>query len=156
MPEEISSSEKIVGFDEIRGDPNFIWILLGGLLWLLGTYAWLLAPPMITAGFALTCSASAVTAQKRSIANAWPAMLAGGIIYMIGLYIAILVPIIGGLIAPFFTVPGGVMIIFFAIPLALQRGEVPVVKDLQERFDSKDEKEKPEATETEADSESSE
>ncbi|MHA2241680.1 MAG: hypothetical protein ACXABZ_13830 [Candidatus Thorarchaeota archaeon] len=156
MPEEISSSEKIVGFDEIRGDPNFIWILLGGALWLLGSFAWLLAPPMITAGFALTVSASAVTAQKRSITNAWPAMLAGGIIYMIGLYIAILVPIIGGLIAPFFIVPGSVMIIFFAIPLALQRGEVPVVKDLQERFESEEEKEKPDTTETEADSESSE
>lgn len=154
MPEKITS-EKIIGIEEIRSDPNFIWVLLGGVLWLLGFFTPIIGPLMTTTGFALVCLASSVSALNRPIKNAWPALLAGGIIHLVGQYL-VWIPLIGWVLAPFFIVFGSVMIIFFAIPLALQRGEVPVVKDLQKRFETKEEKEKPAATETEADSESSE
>ena len=39
------------------------------------------------------------------------------------------------------VVIGGVLIVYFAIPLALQRGELPVITSLQKLIDSKKEKE---------------
>ena len=127
-------------FEEIASDPNFIMILVGAVIWFIGSYVGLFNPLFKTAGFALVCFSAALTSLSRPVATAWPGMLLGGLLQIIGYYILIFlwwVPIVGNAL----VVTGGVIIIYFAIPLALQRGELPVLTRLQKLLESKQEKE---------------
>lgn len=117
-------------FDEITSDPSFLMILAGAAIWYIGYYIWFIGPLFVTAGFALVCFACAITALKRPVATAWPGMLLGGLVMIIGMYLSFLL-FIGSLL----YVVGAVMVIFFAIPLAVQRGELPVLTEIQKFWD---------------------
>jgi hypothetical protein len=119
-------------FDEISSDPNFLMILAGAVLWFIGPYLGLLSPLFLSTGFVLVCFSAALTSLKRPVTNAWPGLLLGGLLQIVGYYIG-WIPFLGnGLI-----VIGGVVIIYFAIPLALQRGELPVLTKLQKMIERK-------------------
>jgi len=123
-------------FKEITSDANFLMILAGAIIWLIGYYAGLFNPLFRSTGFVLVCFYAALTALKRPVALAWPGLLLGGLLQILGYYLAFF-PIIGPLLSPLLVVPGGVLIVFFAIPLALQRGELPVITRLQKLIESK-------------------
>lgn len=130
---------------DLTGDPNFILILVGGLCWLLGFYTGPIAPLFNTGGFVLTCLATAATALKRPIANAWPGLLLGAVLYLIGNSIW-WIPLVG-VLSPFFIVFGGVLILFFAVPLAIQQGGVSLLQSFQKLWEAriqKPEEERPE------------
>ena len=135
-------------FEEIASDPNFLMILAGSIIWFIGYYAGLLNPLFQSTGFVLVCFSAALTALKRPVALAWPGLLLGGLLQIIGYYLAFF-PLLGQLISPVFIVSGGVMIVFFAIPLALQRGELPVITRLQKLIESKKAEEEIEDVEAE-------
>ena len=116
----------------IASDPNFLMILAGAVIWFIGFYAGLLGPLFTSTGFVLVCFSAALTSLSRPVAQAWPGLLLGGLFQIIGAYI-IWILIIG----PALYVIGSLMIIYFAIPLALQRGELPVITRLQELIESK-------------------
>lgn len=129
-------------FEEIASDPNFLLILVGAVIWFIGYFAGLLSPLFFSTGFALVCFSAALTSLSRPVATAWPGMLLGGLLQVIGYYLSSiwwlpLVPFIGYAL----IVAGGVIIVYFAIPLALQRGELPVLTRLQKLLESKQEKE---------------
>ena len=119
-------------FDAISSDPNFLMILAGAVFWFIGPYLGLLGPLFLSTGFVLVCFSAALTSLKRPVTNAWPGLLLGGLFQIVGYYI-VWIPFLGnGLV-----VIGGVVIIYFAIPLALQRGELPVLTKLQKMIESK-------------------
>ncbi|MFW9931633.1 MAG: hypothetical protein ACFFDR_03170 [Candidatus Thorarchaeota archaeon] len=126
---------------EMQKDPNFGLILLGALLWIAGSYIPFIGPFFLTIGFGIVCTAAAITSLTRSSENAVFGLLLGGIIQVIGYYLAGVLLI--GLIAPIPIVLGGVLIIYFAIPLAIQTGRVPFIEEFQKKIDAqrhKDEK----------------
>ncbi|MGY5880154.1 MAG: hypothetical protein RTV31_07885 [Candidatus Thorarchaeota archaeon] len=123
-------------FEEIASDPNFLMILVGAIIWFIGYYAGLLQPLFVPTGFVLTCFYATLTSLKRPVAKAWPGLLLGGLLQIIGYYVA-LIPFIGLLVSPVFIVLGGVLIVYFVIPLALQRGELPVITRLQKLIESR-------------------
>ena len=139
-------------FEEIASDPNFLLILLGAAIWFLGFYVGFISGLFLTTGFALVCFAAAITSLSRPIASAWPGLLLGGLVQLIGYYLAF-IPIV----SPALVVTGGVMIVYFAVPLALQRGELPILTHIQKLLESKKkeeeikdiEAEEPKDTETE-------
>ena len=130
-------------FAEIASDPNFLMILVGAAIWFIGSYVSIFNPLFTTAGFALVCFSAALTSLSRPVASAWPGMLLGGLLQVIGYYLAFFFWWLFGvlIIANALIVTGGVTIIYFAIPLALQRGELPVLTRLQKLLESKHEKE---------------
>ncbi|MGY5870961.1 MAG: hypothetical protein RTV72_01810 [Candidatus Thorarchaeota archaeon] len=127
-------------FEEIVSDPNFLMILAGAVIWFVGFYIVLIGPLFLSTGFVLVSFSAAVTSLKRPVALAWPGLLLGGLLHIIGYYLPF-IPVVGALISPLFIVPGSVLIIYFAIPLALQRGELPVITQLQKLIESKTKKE---------------
>ena len=135
-------------FTEIASDPNFYMILAGAVIWFVGYYAGFLAPLFWSTGFVLVCFSAALTSLKRPVALAWPGLLLGGLLQIIGYYISIYLPLIP-IIAPGLIVTGGVLIVYFAIPQALQRGELPVITQLQKLIESKKDKEVTEDTASE-------
>jgi len=129
-------------FEEIASDPNFLLILVGAVIWFIGYYAGLLSPLFFSSGFALVCFSAALTSLSRPVATAWPGMLLGGLLQVIGYYLSSIWWLsIVQLIGYALIVVGGVIIVYFAIPLALQRGELPVLTRLQKLLESKKEKE---------------
>jgi hypothetical protein len=126
-------------FEAITTDPNFLMILAGAIIWLVGYYAGLLSPLFLSTGFVLVCFSAAITSLSRPVAQAWPGLLLGGLIQIIGYSLAF-VPILN-LLSPLLVVTGGVVIVFFALPLAVQRGELPVLTRLQKLIESKKEEE---------------
>jgi hypothetical protein len=131
-------------FAEIASDPNFLMILAGAAIWFVGFYAGLLAPLFSSTGFVLVCFSAALTSLKRPVALAWPGLLLGGLLQIIGYYL-VWIFILGNAL----IVTGAVLIVYFAIPLALQRGELPVITQLQKLIESKKEKEVIDDTEAE-------
>ncbi len=71
----------------------------------------------MTGGFVLTCFGVAVSADRRSIANARLRLFMGVVFHIIGL-MSMWVPLLGISL----YVVGRVMILYYAIPLALQEG----------------------------------
>jgi uncharacterized protein YacL len=134
MNDEVTSE---IGFDEVIRDPNFLAILLGAAIWLVGAYLPLIGPLFVTAGFAVTVFATA-------------GLLIGGLIYLIGLYLP-WVPLVG-LLAPLVQVTGAVLILFFAIPIALRYGNAPLMETFQSEWAkrSKSKTSKPEEDDTAA------
>ncbi|MFX0045299.1 MAG: hypothetical protein ACFE8Z_05585 [Candidatus Hermodarchaeota archaeon] len=114
---------------DFASDPNFILIVVGALCWLLGFYTGPIGPLFVTGGFVLTCLATAATALKRPMANAWPGLILGAALYLVGNSIW-WIPLVG-LLFPFFIVSGGVLILFFAVPLAIQQGGVSLLQSFQ-------------------------
>jgi hypothetical protein len=137
--------------DEISSDPNFLMILAGAVIWFIGAYMGLLSPLFLSTGFVLVCFSAALTSLKRPVTNAWPGLLLGGLFQIVGYYLG-WIPFLGnGLV-----IIGAVVIVYFAIPLALQRGELPVLTKLQKLIESKKKEEEVkdiEAEEIEADEE---
>ena len=123
------------GSKSIVLDMNFLMMMIGALIWLLGYYLGILNGLFLSTGFVLVCFYAAITSLKRPATLAWPGLLVGGLIQIIGYYITY-VPIVSVLSPPLIVI-GGVIIIYFAIPLALQRGELPVITQLQKLIDSK-------------------
>jgi hypothetical protein len=80
-------------FEQIISSPNFLLILVGAIIWLIAPFTLLLAPLVSAAGFGLTIIATAQAAMSRPIASALPGFLIGGLIYVIGPFIA-LIPLI--------------------------------------------------------------
>jgi hypothetical protein len=116
-------------------DLNFLMMLVGALIWLLGYYLEWLNGLFLSTGFVLVCFYAAITSLKRPATLAWPGLLFGGLMQIIGYYI-VYVPVIS-VLHPLLVVVGGVTIVYFAIPLALQRGELPVMTRLQKLIDTK-------------------
>jgi uncharacterized protein YacL len=116
-------------------DMNFLMMLIGALIWLLGYYLEWLNGLFLSTGFVLVCFYAAITSLKRPATLAWPGLLFGGLMQIIGYYI-VDVPVIS-VLHPLLVVVGGVTIVYFAIPLALQRGELPVMTRLQKLIDTK-------------------
>ncbi|MHA2432926.1 MAG: hypothetical protein ACXADO_06855 [Candidatus Thorarchaeota archaeon] len=129
-------SEGAIG--DLTSDPNFILIVVGALCWLLGFYTGTIGPLFSTGGFVLTCLASAATALKRPMTNAWPGLVLGALLYLIGSSIW-WIPLFG-LLSPFFIVFGGVLILFFAVPLAIQHGGVSLLQSFQKLWEARSQK----------------
>jgi hypothetical protein len=125
------------GFDNVVRDPNFLMIVLGAIVWFLGSYVPFIGPFLVVGGFVLTIFATASTAAVRPITGAWPGLLIGSLLYLIGLYLPW---ILLGFLSPFFLIPGAVLILFFAIPLALQYGNAPLMTTMQEEWESRSQK----------------
>ncbi len=123
--------------NEIASDPNFLMILAGAIIWYLGYYILFFGGIFLTTGFVLVCFSAALTSLSRPVALAWPGLLLGALLQIVG-YFIFFVPFIG----PALIVIGGVAVVYFAIPLALQRGELPVITHLQKLVESKLNKEK--------------
>ncbi len=123
--------------NEIASDPNFLMILAGAIIWYLGYYILFFGGIFLTTGFVLVCFSAALTSLSRPVALAWPGLLLGALLQIVG-YFIFFVPFIG----PALIVIGGVAVVYFAIPLALQRGELPVITHLQKLVESKMNKEK--------------
>lgn len=138
-------------FTEITSDSSFLMILAGAAIWYIGYYIWYIGPLFSTSGFALVCFACAITALKRPVITAWPGMLLGGLVMIIGNYL-----ISFFILGPMIYVAGAVMVIFFAIPLALQRGELPVLTELQKFWEKQSTARKKKTKEETADAESTE
>jgi uncharacterized protein YacL len=128
-------------FEQIISSPNFLLILIGALIWYLGTYALLLAPLVTVAGFGLTIIATAQAAMSRPISSALPGLLIGGLIYVIGPFIAF-IPFVGWILGPMVVVSGSVMLLFYGFSIALQRIDIPVVKNLEDFLEAQQRKRK--------------
>ncbi len=123
--------------NEIASDPNFLMILAGAIIWYLGYYILFFGGIFLTTGFVLVCFSAALTSLSRPVALAWPGLLLGGLLQIVG-YFIFFIPFL----SPALIVIGGVAVVYFAIPLALQRGELPVITHLQKLVESKMNKEK--------------
>ncbi|MFW9846436.1 MAG: hypothetical protein ACFFD6_06800 [Candidatus Thorarchaeota archaeon] len=133
-----------IGFDDVTRDPNFLAIVLGAAIWLVGPYIPLIGPFFVTGGFVITVFATASTAAIRPTKGAWQGLIVGALIYLVGVYISG-IPIVA-VFANFIIVPGAVLILFFAIPIALAYGNAPLMKTVQEEWDARQAKKpKPES-----------
>ena len=129
-------------FEQIWTSPNFLLILVGAVIWLLGYFVWFVEPFFVVAGFGLTIIATAQAAMSRPISSALPGLLIGGAIYVIGAYIA-LIPLVGWVLGPMLVVAGSVMILFYGFSIALQRIDIPVVKNLEDFLEAQQKKKEP-------------
>ena len=116
---------------DLMTDPNIFGIIVGAAIWISGLYLVFLSSVISTIlntiGFTLTCFATAASALKRPVNQAWIGLLIGIILYLLGPF----TPLINHVI----FVAGAVMILFFAIPMALTTGKVPMMENLQEFLD---------------------
>jgi hypothetical protein len=121
-----------IGFDDVARDPNFLAIILGAALWLLGAYIPLIGPFFVAAGFVVTVFATASTAAIRPTNGAWPGLMIGAVVYLVGLFMP-WVPLVN-LFAPLVQIPGAVLILFFGIPLALRYSNAPLMNTFQDEW----------------------
>ncbi len=128
--------EPTKALNAIASDPNFLMILAGAIIWYLGYFILFFGGIFYTTGFVLVCFSAALTSLSRPVALAWPGLLLGALLQIIG-YFIFFIPFL----SPALIVIGGVAIVYFAIPLALQRGELPVITHLQKLVESKMKKE---------------
>ena len=132
-------SDQLEVFEQITSSPNFLLILVGAAIWLLGYYVWFIGPFFAVAGFGLTIIATSQAAMSRPISSALPGFFLGGAIYVIGSYIA-LIPLVGWILGPILIIIGGVMILFYGFSIALQRIDIPVVKNLEDFLEAQQKK----------------
>ena len=135
-----------VPFKELAKDPNFILIVIGAVVWFVAPYIPLISPLFFTAGFVITCLATAASALKRPATMTWPGLILGAIIHLVGQFLGF-IPVLGNLLA----VLGAVLILFSVVPLALQYGNAPLMESLPDLFDRKEKEKKEEAESTPAD-----
>ncbi len=133
------SDQPLEVFKQIATSSNFLLILVGAAIWFLGYYIPFIGPFFTVAGFALTIIAAAQAAMSRPISSVLPGLLIGGLIQIVGYYI-VLVPVVGWIIGPILIVFGGVLLLFYAFSIALQRIDIPVVKNLEDFLESQQKK----------------
>lgn len=132
-------SDQLEVFEQITSSPNFLLILVGAAIWFIGYFAWLVSPLITVSGFALTLVATAQASMSRPITFALPGFLLGGIIQIAGYYI-LTVPIVGWIVGPMLIVFGGVLLLFYGFSIALQRIDIPVVKNLEDFLEAQQKK----------------
>jgi len=125
--------------EQVTSAPNFLMIVIGAVIWILGAFVPFIGFLFTISGFGLTTIATVQAAMTRPVTSAFPGLLLGGIIQLIG-YFILLIPIAGIFIFPFLNVAGAVLIIFYGSSLALQRADIPIVKDIEHFIDSKKKK----------------
>ncbi|MFX1559886.1 MAG: hypothetical protein ACFFBL_04815 [Promethearchaeota archaeon] len=126
---------------QVTSSPNFLMIVIGAVIWLLGLYTpviLIIGPLVVVCGFGLTLIATVQAAMTKPVTSAFPGLLLGGLIQVIGYYMSWFLTI--NLLSPPFIVAGGVLIIFYGSSLALQRAEIPIVKNLEDFIDSRKKK----------------
>ncbi|MHA1963796.1 MAG: hypothetical protein ACXACG_12520 [Candidatus Thorarchaeota archaeon] len=134
--------------EQVISSQNFVMIVIGALIWILGSYIPFIGFLFIIAGFGLTTIATVQAAMTKPVTSAFPGLLLGGLIQVIG-YLVLYIPIAGILIFPFLNIPGAVLILFYGSSLALQRADIPIVKDIEDFIDSRKKKEPSKDTEEE-------
>ncbi|MHA2142124.1 MAG: hypothetical protein ACXADC_09740 [Candidatus Thorarchaeota archaeon] len=134
-----------IGFDDVARDPNFLLIVIGAVIWVAGGFVPLIGPLIECGGFVLTIFATASTAAVRPTKGAWPGLLMGSLLYVIGLYLPWFLL---GVFSFIFIIPGTVLILFFAIPLALKYSNVPLMRTMQDEWESRSKKREDEPQET--------
>ncbi|MFX1367302.1 MAG: hypothetical protein ACFFAY_01705 [Promethearchaeota archaeon] len=137
-PEDIE-----VPFKELAKDPNFILIVIGAVVWFVSPYIPLIGPLFFTAGFVITCLATAASALKRPATMTWPGLILGAIIHLIGQYLSF-IPVLGNAL----IVLGAVLILFSVVPLALQYGNAPLMESLPNLLGRNKKEQKKEAEST--------
>ncbi len=133
------SEQPIEVFKQISTSSNFLLILVGAVFWILGYYVPFIGPFFMVAGFGLTIIATAQAAMSRPVSSVLPGLLIGGLIQLIGYYI-VFIPVVGWIIGPIMIVFGGVLLLFYAFSIALQRIDIPVVKNLEDFLESQQKK----------------
>lgn len=132
MPSEV--------IEQVISSQNFVMMVIGAAVWLLGLYIPFIGPLVVVCGFGLTVISTVQAAMTKPVTSAFPGLLIGGAIQVIGYYID-LIPIFGFFISPPLVVIGGVLILFYGSSLALQRADIPIVKDIEGFIDSRKKKE---------------
>lgn len=135
-------SDQLEVFEQIKSSPNFLLILVGAVIWFIGYFTWVFMPIFVVPGFALTIIATAQAAMSRPISSALPGLLVGGLI-QIGGYLVQNVIIIGWVLGPALQVFGGVMLLFYGFSIALQRIDIPIVKNLEDFLEAQQKKDEP-------------
>lgn len=125
---------------QVVTSPNFIMIVIGAILWMIAPFIPLIGFLFSIVGFGLTTVATFEAAMTRPVTSALPGFLLGGLLRVVG-YLLIFVPLIGIFLAPLVNVSGNVLILFYGASLALQRIDIPIVKDLEDFIESKKKKE---------------
>lgn len=74
------SDQPLEVFEQIVSSQNFLLILVGAVIWLLGFFMGIIAPFFTVPGFALTVIATAQAVMSRPISSALPGLLLGGLI----------------------------------------------------------------------------
>ena len=125
---------------QVISSQNFVMMVIGAAVWLLGLYIPFIGPLVVVSGFGLTVISTVQAAMTKPVTSAFPGLLIGGAIQVIGYYIG-WIPIFGFFISPPLVVIGGVLILFYGSSLALQRAAIPIVKDIEGFIDSRKKKE---------------
>jgi hypothetical protein len=133
---------------QVISSQNIVMIVIGALIWILGSYIPFIGFLFTITGFGLTTIATVQAAMMKPVTSAFPGLLLGGLIQVIG-YLVLLIPIAGIFIFPFLNIPGAVLILFYGSSLALQRADIPIVKDLEDFIESRKKKEAPKETKEE-------
>lgn len=133
--------------EQVISSQNFVMIIIGALVWLIGLYIPIIGPLIVVCGFGLTTIATIQAAMMKPVTSAFPGLLLGGLIQVIGYYLAWVLFL--GLLSPLFIVAGGVLILFYGSSLALQRADIPIVKNIEGFIDSRKKKEAPKKAEEE-------
>jgi hypothetical protein len=134
-------------FQQLTASPKIILILVGAIVWYLGFFVWWVVGAFFAvAGFGLTCIATIQAAMTKPVTSAFPGLLLGGLIQVAGYYISNFT-FVGRVIGFGLVVFGGIMILFYGSSLALQRADIPIVKDLEGFIDSKKKKPAPKKNE---------
>jgi uncharacterized protein YacL len=141
LVKKMSDTPKEV-IEQVISSQNFIMIVIGAVIWLMGLVTpaiLIIGPLVVVCGFGFTLIATVQAAMTKPVTSAFPGLLLGGLIQVIG-YFAILIPFIGLFFSPLLIVAGGVLIIFYGSSLALQRADIPIVKDIEQFIDSRKKK----------------
>ena len=133
---------------QVVSSQNFAMMVIGAAVWLLGLYIPFIGPLVVVCGFGLTVISTVQAAMTKPVTSAFPGLLLGGAIQVIGYYIG-WIPLFGFFISPPLIVIGGVLILFYGSSLALQRADIPIVKDIEGFIESRKKKEAPKETEEE-------
>jgi hypothetical protein len=139
------NDKPMVVIQQVLTSQNFFMILLGAIIWFVGLitpFFLIIGPLIIVSGFGLTMIATVQAAMTKPVTSALPGLLLGGLIQLIGYY-AGWIFFIGWILSPLLIVAGGVLIIFYGSSLALQRADIPIVKDLEDFIESRKKKDKP-------------
>jgi len=133
---------------QVISSQNFLMIVIGAVIWILGSFIPFIGFLFTISGFGLTTIATVQAAMTKPVTSAFPGLLLGGLIQVIG-YLILMIPIAGLFIFPFLNIPGAVLILFYGASLALQRADIPIVKDIEDFIDSRKKKEEPKKTDEE-------
>jgi hypothetical protein len=133
------SDKPIAIIEQVISSQNFLMLVIGAIIWILGSFVPFIGFLFTIAGFGLTTIVTIQAAMTKPVTSAFPGLLLGGIVQVIG-YLILFIPIFGIFIFPFLNIPGAVLIIFYGSSLALQRADIPVVKDIEGFIDSRKKK----------------